>query len=161
MYRPLRQKRYEDLTLVGFTKAEARVLSKIPRSVPYLKDMVSDRYNEYKRFKKSGKTDAEFQTHILRRYNAKGWTRGKPKAPESVWSFLRDTGENPYKEKHPDYVRGYPKKSHHRDGGKTANKLQGGLLETYKQELKSYGSLENERTEALRDMIRRMESKGE
>lgn len=159
MYRPLRQSRYNDLILTGFQPFEARVLSKLPRNIPYLREMVAERFAEYKRAQKRGVSDTQFQTHILRRYNAKGWRRGTVRNQSSVWAMLRDT-EKPYKEKHPDYVRGYPKKSHHRDGGKTANKLQGSLLDNYREELARYGGLENDRTRVLKEMIKRLEDEG-
>jgi hypothetical protein len=159
-YRQKRQLRYDDLKAIGFEPYEAAILSKLPRSIPYLKEMARERAAEYSRFIRAGKTAAEFRTHILRRYNAKGWKTTNFSDPNTVWTMLRDY-EKPYKERHPEYVRGYPKKSHHRDGEKTRRKLNGGLLESYKQELKSYGNVENDRTLTLKEMIRRMEEKGE
>jgi hypothetical protein len=127
--RPMRQSRYRDLLSLGFLGFEAREFSVMPRSIPYLKEMAAESYTEKKRWIRAGKTEAEWITHIRRRYPMKDWGRAGDKG--AAWAMLRDT-EKPWKERHPDYVRGYPKKSHHRDGEKTRSKLNGSFEDNIK-----------------------------
>lgn len=134
MFRPLRQRRFEDLQALGYLRYEAVELSKMPRSIPYLREMVAKRANEHSRYIKSGKTESEWKTHILRRYPMKGY--GKAKEAGAVWAMVREV-EEPYKKAHPEYVRGYPKKSHHKSGEVTNHKLKNSLGKSdYSQEIK-------------------------
>lgn len=90
-YKTLRERRYQDLRLIGFLPFEARILSKVPRKTPYMRDIGTERAKEYSRWLKSGKSDKEWETHVLRVYRAKGWTRQgqKVKSASSVYAFLR------------------------------------------------------------------------
>ena len=91
-YKTLRESRYQDLRQIGFAQFEARILSKIPRKTPYMKDLAVERAKEYARFQKTGKPEKEWETHILRRYHAKGWVmRGnKVRSASSVYAMLRE-----------------------------------------------------------------------
>lgn len=109
-YKPLREARYQDLILLGMTRWEARVLSVIPRRVPYLQRLVQERYAWYQRLKDLGLSDKEIDTRILRRYAAKGFTKGRKRhSPETVWAMLRSY-EEPYKKDHPQYKPRYKHK---------------------------------------------------
>lgn len=123
-FRVKRQARFNDLRQLGFSYTEAFELSKMPRSIPYLQELATKRYAERLRWQRAGKSEAEWQTHIKRRYNMK-W--GRASNPSAVWAMLRDTSEKPYKQRHPEYVQHYPKKSHHKDGEITNHKLKNAL----------------------------------
>ena len=160
--RPKRQARYTDLLSLGFTRIEAQELSAMPRSIPYLRELVQKRAAEHSRYIKSGKTESEWVTHIKRRYPMKGYGTQKEKA--SVWAMLRET-EKPWKEKHPEYMRGYPKKSHHKDGEKTSHKLlnsmgkrdYSGEIADLKRQLATFGPDAVDMRQHLEQEIRRLE----
>lgn len=123
-FRQKRQARFESLISLGFLYREAFELSAMPRSIPYLQELAAQRYAERLRWERAGKTEAEWRTHIKRRYNIK-W--GRSSNAGAVWAMLRETGEKPYKERHPEYVQHYPKKSHHKDGEITNHKLKNAM----------------------------------
>jgi hypothetical protein len=106
-YKKLRENRYQDLRLLGFVPFEARTLSRIPKSIPYMKEMAEKRYKESKAAKRQGMTEAKFQTKILLRYYAKGWAVSKRKlrTAGSVFAMLR-TFEDSYRDRHPKYKSG-------------------------------------------------------
>ncbi len=144
-FRQKREARYNDLRLVGFAKFEARALSKIPRSVPYLKDMAEKRASEYGAFKrrKSGDTsDKAWETFIVKRYIMKGWAKHHVRSSkESAWEMLRHF-EDKYKDDHPSYKS--PWRTRQRDfrraERKTEKAMQISDLERKITEARRYGN---------------------
>ena len=103
-FRTVRQRQYNYLRDRGFLKFEAQVLSKIPRKVPYMPDMVRGRAQIWARAKKESWSEAKYERYINAIYKKKGWTTltRSGKTVLSPWAMLR-AQENRYKDKHPDY----------------------------------------------------------
>lgn len=74
-YKPIRLQRYEKLRRSGFTKLEARTLSKIPENTPYVKIMRQARAKDLKLAIKKGLTEAQYDKLILDLYKQKGWSQ--------------------------------------------------------------------------------------
>ena len=117
-YRTRRQNRYDHLRQAGFCGFEARALSRVSPRVPYMLPMMKERYEEYqratKRAQKQGLTEVEFnkkwQTHIKRRYVAKGWKRRSDAwGVTTGFRMLKDV-EMAYKYKQPQYVSPWEKR---------------------------------------------------
>jgi len=110
-YKTRRQNRYETLHKAGFVGFEARAFSRVSPRVPYMLPLMKVRHEEYqramKRAQRQGVSEADFnkqwQTHIKRRYVAKGWKRRS-----DIWGvtagfrMLKDA-EKAFKYKHPEY----------------------------------------------------------
>jgi len=117
-YKTRRQTRYERLYKIGFVGFEARALSRVSPRVPYMLPLMQRRHEEYqraiKRAQRQGLTEVEFnkqwQTHIKRRYVARGWKRRS-----DIWGvtagfrMLKDA-EREFKYKTPSYQSPWEKR---------------------------------------------------
>jgi hypothetical protein len=101
-FRALRQRRYDYLMARGFTSWESRVLSKIPYYVPYMAGLVKERAKAFAKYKGKGITPKEYDTHILKSYQAKGFKRGGKRSVSSVWQMVEN-----YREHHRDQYTEY------------------------------------------------------
>ena len=121
LYKTIRQGRYEDLRSVGFLNWEARILSKVPRSIPYLKTMVAERQVVFKTAQKKGLTEAEYGRRIQSSYIMKGYAKAKQaKSAGAVYAMLRHYEED-YKPKHKEYSSPWVKK--HKDFSVYSSKI--------------------------------------
>ena len=111
MYKTRRQNRYARLKEIGFVGFESRGLSRVSPRVPYLLPLMKERLAEYtkaiKQAKRRGISEQDFnkqwETHIKRRYLAKGWKhRGDSWGVTVAFRMLKDK-EKTYKLKHPEY----------------------------------------------------------
>ena len=110
-YKTRRQNRYETLRKAGFVGFEARALSRVSPRVPYMLPLMQKRHEEYqkalKRAHKQGLTEVEFnkqwQTHIKRRYVARGWKRRSDIWGVTVGFKMLKDAEREFKYKHPAY----------------------------------------------------------
>ena len=117
-YRTRRQTRYENLRKAGFVGFEARALSRVSPRVPYMLPLMKERYAEYQRATKKaqrqGLTEVEFnkqwQTHIKRRYVAKGWKHRSDVWGVTVGFRMLKSVEQAYKYKQPQYVSPWEKR---------------------------------------------------
>lgn len=117
-YKTRRQKRYEVLLYVGSLKFEARALSRIPIKVPYMVPLIKERDVEYgraiRRAKREGlseeKFNREWQAHIKRRYNAKGWKKKGEYWGTTVAFRMLKSKEFDYRRKFPDYESPWEKR---------------------------------------------------
>lgn len=103
-------KRFEKLTKAGFLDTEARVLSKVPTNVPYMKGLIAERQALFNKAKKRDMTKGEYERRIKLKYHAKGWTEYGRMGDKhlrkfnqsAVWKMLR-AYEDRYKDDHPSY----------------------------------------------------------
>ncbi len=99
-----RMRRYLKLVDAGFMPFEARGLSRIPFTVPYMGGLLRARHIRYTWARKKGLTDRQYAKAIRQLYLANDWIkldkagrrRGDP------WKLLREF-EDRYREKHPEY----------------------------------------------------------
>jgi len=117
-YKTRRQNRYETLRKAGFVGFESRAFSRVSPRVPYMLPLMQKRHEEYqraiKRAQRQGLSEADFnkqwQTHIKRRYVARGWKRRS-----DVWGvtvgfrMLKDV-EKEFKYKTPSYQSPWEKR---------------------------------------------------
>lgn len=110
-FRKIRQARYEKLRKSGFLPFEARVLSRVPRKVPYMPQMVATRASLLARAKREKWSQQRFETNIKEQYRKKGWRKlnRAGKTVNDPWQMLRDYDDR-YKDKHPEYVSPWVKK---------------------------------------------------
>lgn len=110
-FRTRRQKRYENLRNNGFLPFEARVLSKVPRKVPYMPPLIANRAKLQVKAKKEEWSQKRYEDYIKKLYKDRGWlglTRtGKVKY--DTWQMLRES-EDRYRNKHPEYSSPWLKK---------------------------------------------------
>jgi len=110
-YKTRRQNRYETLRKAGFVGFEARALSRVSQRVPYMLPLMKVRHEEYQRAikhaQRQGLTETEFnkqwQTHIKRRYVARGWKRRSDVWGVTVGFRMLKDAEKEFKYKHPAY----------------------------------------------------------
>jgi hypothetical protein len=104
-YKTRRENRYAYLRRSGFTKFEARPLSKVPRKItPYFRATISERKTMMKKAQKMGVTAKQFENQIKELYRAQGWLR-KNRVGKTVydpWQMFREA-EDRHKAKHPEY----------------------------------------------------------
>jgi hypothetical protein len=95
---------------------EARALSSIPFSVPYMHDLITLRKQQVKEWAKSGevKNERQLYTKVAEWYYSKGFT--KPSATlwfgatqKDVWALLRFIEEK-FGRKYPSYVSPFRRK---------------------------------------------------
>lgn len=99
-----RMRRFKRLDSVGFVPFEARLLSKVPFTVPYMGTLIRARHIRYTWAKKKGLSERQYIKAIRQLYLANDWIkvdkagrrRGDP------WQLLRQF-EDRYREKHPEY----------------------------------------------------------
>jgi len=104
-FRKTREARYAKLFRAGFLGFEARPLSRIPRKVPYMPQLIATRASLKARAKREGWSQARYETYIKEQYRKKGWrklNRPGTKTVDDPWAMLRDY-EDRYKDKHPEY----------------------------------------------------------
>ena len=127
-FKRLQEARYQDLLSLGFAPWESRVLSNIPRHVPYMHSMIEVRYKEFWRITKAGATTKEFEKVIVDYYKKRHFSDGGgARSIESVWAYVRSY-EEPYKKKHPEYKPKY-KQKRARDIRRSINKLDATISE--------------------------------
>jgi len=114
-------KRYNKFLECGFTRGEARALSKnAPSSVPYMRELIRFRMAQVKHWTKTGevKTKPELYAKIKEWYIAQGHTKVlkhgifKGAVVKDVWSLYRAVEEQ-YKSGHPEYQSPFRKKKQH------------------------------------------------
>lgn len=115
-FKTLRQNRYNKLLEVGFVRQEARALSSIPFSVPYMRDLVVIRKQQVKEWVKSGEVKNERQLYakVAEWYFEKGFTRTTTtrlygKFQKDPWALLRFVQEK-FGAKYPSYVSPFRRK---------------------------------------------------
>ena len=111
MYKTRRQARYNALKKAHFTISEAKELSAVSFSVPYMKPLLIERVKEYDKFIAEGNRATMWIGYLTQTYIANGWTRqqrGGQYVPD-VWTMLR-AFEHTYKAKFPDYESPWRKK---------------------------------------------------
>jgi hypothetical protein len=128
MYKEKREARYQSLRGDGFAPFEARTLSKIPKSVPYLKVLTDQRKIELAAFRRSktrDTSDKAWETFLVKRYIMKGWSKHHPRSSqEAAWEMLRHF-EDKYKDDHPSYKS--PWRTRQRDFRKAERKTDNAL----------------------------------
>lgn len=103
LYRPRRQHRYAVMVDEGFTKREARELSRVTFYTPWARKMRRDRERLQKRAKVEKLKVGEFRLLIAETYDIQGW--------DNAWDMLRW-----YKEKFgQDYESPWEKKKRPKD----------------------------------------------
>lgn len=110
LFKTARQRRFDDLVQSGFTVTEAIQLSKISKSVPYIRDFKAERKAEHDRWIKRGKTEEKWQELIKRRYIMRGYCHyftslGIPRNHftfRAVWNQIRNY-ESRFRDSHPTY----------------------------------------------------------
>ena len=104
MFRTRRQTRYLGLRGAGLLPFEARPMSRVPSGVPYLKEMVQERWKAYKPLKEGKISEAEYVRRIKVKYQQNRWLR-RNRAGRIVadpWQMLRDF-EDRWRAKQPIY----------------------------------------------------------
>lgn len=111
-FRPMRQRRKQNLLNLHFTGAEAQAFSKIPpTSVPYMRFIIRQRQNELRGLR----TGAQRAAKIVDLYLQNHWTSigksgfGKGQQILDPWKMFRYY-EDLYKRQNPSYTSGYEKR---------------------------------------------------
>jgi hypothetical protein len=86
-YKPIRQKRYENLRKDGFLPKEAHLLSRVPEKVPYLRALKQDRRIILARAIKKGDTQDTYKARITKMYKVKGWGYTGTNANKRIYEF--------------------------------------------------------------------------
>ena len=88
-----RQQRYTILRKAGWLPFEARPLSRVPiRTVPYMKGMIKERQDMFRKAKDMGTTIDRWRSQIKELYIINKFVRTdwKGKKVADPWAFLRD-----------------------------------------------------------------------
>ena len=88
----MRQRRYNILMDAGFISTEAMVLSKVPRKVPYMKDIINRREDLKARSKAKGLSYPEYERQIKEYYVVSGRVKRDKRGHRllDVWAMFRD-----------------------------------------------------------------------
>ncbi len=110
-FRKTRQARYVNLRRNGFLPFEARPLSRVPRNVPYMPQLIATRASLLARARREGWSQIKYNISIKESYRKKGWRKLNRvgKIVNDPWQMLRDY-EDRYKDKHPEYTSPWLKK---------------------------------------------------
>jgi len=110
-FKQIRQARYERRRRNGFLPFEARPLSRVPREVPYMPQLIATRASLLARARRDGLSQIRYISIIKEQYRRKGWQRLNRacKLVYDPWQMLRDY-EDRYKSKHPEYISPWLKK---------------------------------------------------
>jgi len=112
MYRTRREARYIKLRKYGFTRFEARPLSKVPTSVcPYFRELMRERQALMKKALKMGKSEKEYTDSIKELYRVNRWAKVNRagKIVADPWKMLREY-EDRWKQKNPNYTSPWMKR---------------------------------------------------
>ena len=107
-----RQQRYEILRKAGWLPFEARPLSRVPiRTVPYMKGMIKERQDMFRKAKDMGTTIDRWRSQIKELYIINKFVRTdwKGKKVADPWAFLRDY-EDRWRAKNPSYESPWEKR---------------------------------------------------
>ena len=107
-----RQQRYTILRKAGWLPFEARPLSRVPiRTVPYMKGMIKERQDMFRKAKDMGITIDRWRSQIKELYIINKFVRTdwKGKKVADPWAFLRDY-EDRWKAKNPSYESPWEKR---------------------------------------------------
>jgi len=109
--RTLRERRYKKLLNSGFISPEARVLSKVPYRVPYMKDIINTRIGLKAKARARGVSYPQYERQIKELYIASGYIKGNRRGHRllDVWAMFREV-EDRYKGEHPEYQSPWLKK---------------------------------------------------
>jgi len=104
MYGIRRQQRMERLQGYGFTRYEARELSKVKKMPPYMQRFVASRSASFRAHRKSGKRDSVFFVRLREFYLKNGYYKQDKLGRKRVdpWQLFR-AWEDRYKDSHKDY----------------------------------------------------------
>ena len=107
-----RQQRYTILRKAGWLPFEARPLSRVPiRTVPYMKGMIKERQDMFRKAKDMGTTIDRWRSQIKELYIINKFVRTdwKGKKVADPWAFLRDY-EDRWRAKNPSYESPWQKR---------------------------------------------------
>ena len=107
-----RQQRYTILRKAGWLPFEARSLSHVPiRTVPYMKGMIKERQDMFRKAKDMGTTIDRWRSQIKELYIINKFVRTdwKGKKVADPWAFLRDY-EDRWRAKNPAYESPWQKR---------------------------------------------------
>ena len=107
-----RQQRYTILRKAGWLPFEARPLSRVPiRTVPYMKGMIKERQDMFRKAKEMGTTIDRWRSQIKELYIINKFVRTdwKGKKVADPWAFLRDY-EDRWRAKNPSYESPWQKR---------------------------------------------------
>ena len=99
-----RKKRYNRLIKNGFLRFEAKPISKVPLTLPYVKEMFKERRLAYKAYKAKSRKEKKlikggWKGFIRQMYIDEGFLKKDKSDP---WQMLR-SWEDKYKDQHPEY----------------------------------------------------------
>lgn len=106
-FRTRRQYRYDLLRKSGFLPFEARSLSRVPLRIPYLDQLIKERFIAYQQAAKEGQTRAKWQRSIKNRYRGENWINLRGQT--DPWKMFR-AFEYTYRAKHPEYESPWEKR---------------------------------------------------
>lgn len=109
-FRMRRQSRYVSLRKSGFLPFEASTLSKVPRSLPYMRLFIKERQGMLAQSISDKKSNNDYIADIKKIYTDNAYTRDKRgKIYLDPWQLLRRF-EDDYIKKHPEYQSPWAKR---------------------------------------------------